>query len=724
MSADVLVELVVDGVTVQGRAGQPLLELFREQALAEVPTLCHLPGPRNWSGCGLCAVRVAGVSGTVPACDTPTAAGMVVTTCGESVERARRTALDLLLEEHGGACRRPGAPPGGEPCALCALAERLGMEPGRPRSARRVGPDDSHPLVWHDPARCALCGRCLRACEEVRGTAALTLLGRGPDARIAPAFGRNLAGSGCEGCGACAEVCPTGALRLRLPRGPRPPPPGPWLRSACALCGLACPVEQRVHEDGVVLVRSGAGADGLRLCRRGRFGPGLILAAPVLGSPLVLQEGIQAQVEWPDATARAATLLAACAQRHGGDSLVVVVSGSLTLEAGILSRWLAEEGLGTTQAGCLRGLSRAGSSSPLGWTGSAGALRSVSVADLVLLVGADPERHQPALVARIDAAHRAGADLVVVHSDPTDLGSRASLWLDPRRGTQGVLLAAVLGLLAPQAPWEGRLPSVAEAATACGIQEDRIRDLAARLAGARRVIALYDMDACWQQGAGDLPALERILAHLGCLGTGLVLLRDEAGACGAAWLGLDADLPAVLRSGRVRGALVVEADPLSDPDLAPLLRDLDTLVVLGSGPTATTRAAHVVLPIPPVIEWAGTLLALDGGLRPLRPLRPPVAGHGLLDVLADLAEALGANPPARTAADLRAWLAEEHGLPPDSLQRARAAGGYWPALGVPRVTPPYAAANLVSVVPTSRPPVPLARLVDEGLAHLERRRSP
>ncbi|MFH1464375.1 MAG: molybdopterin-dependent oxidoreductase [Pseudomonadota bacterium] len=726
MSAGGGIELVVDGLTVQARRGQTLLELIREQALGDVPTLCYWPGLTPWAGCGLCAVQVGGTPGTVPACDTLVGQGMVVTTRGEEVERARRTALALLLEDHGVACRHPGgAPPGAEPCELCAMAERMGLDTGAVRLARRSIPDDSHPLLWHDPDRCVLCGRCVRACAAAHGAAVLALVGRGVSARIAPALGRDLASSGCEGCGTCAEVCPTGALRVRLPRVPRSLPPGPWIRSSCALCGLACPVEQRVHEDGVVLVRAdrGAGASGAGLCRRGRFGPGLLLGAPVLREPLVLEGDAQGPVGWVEAVDRAATLLYACAQRHGEDAVILVASASLTLEASVLCGYLAGEGLGTTQVGSLRVRGGPGLGGAALWCSHPGAVAAVPSADLLLLVGADPERNQPLLAARIGAAQRAGAEVVVIHSDPTDLAARASLWLDPRRGTLGVLLAALLGRLEPAEVRAGRALGLADAARACGLQEGALLDLAARLERSRRPVVLYDLDDALQHGGGDLVSLQRLLHHLGGHEAGLVLLRDEAGACGAALAGLDADLPAILRSGRVRGALVVGADPLLDSETAPLLRDLDALVVLDATPTATTRAAHVVLPVPRLMEREGTFLALDGHLRPLRPLHAHAAGRGMFDVLADLAEALGASPPPRTAADLRAWIAADYGIPADVLERARAAGGPWPVSWTASVPPWGAPAETTFAHPTPRPPAPLARLVDTGLALLERRKN-
>ncbi|MFW6161905.1 MAG: [FeFe] hydrogenase, group A, partial [Planctomycetota bacterium] len=199
----------VNGRAVEAEAGETILTALTRAGL-RVPTLCHMEGLTPTGACRLCVVEVEGQRGLVPSCAYPVAEGMRVQTHSPRVIRARRTVIELLLASHPDDCLycvRNGE------CELQGLAEELGVRERRFLGRKRFAHvDASSPAIVRDPAKCILCGRCVRMCEEVQGVAAIDFIGRGSRATVGTAFGEGLNVSSCVNCGQCINVCPTGAL--------------------------------------------------------------------------------------------------------------------------------------------------------------------------------------------------------------------------------------------------------------------------------------------------------------------------------------------------------------------------------------------------------------------------------------------------------------------------------------------------------------------------------
>jgi iron-only hydrogenase group A len=160
--------------------------------------------------CRLCMVEVEGSGSLVPACSYPVAADMSVRTRSPRVLEARKTIVELLLANHPDDClycSRSGK------CDLQTLSVDLDV---RQRVFRRRPElhelDMSSPSLVRDPAKCILCGRCVRVCEEIQGVCAIDFIGRGASTQVGAAFGQGLNLSSCINCGQCILVCPTGAL--------------------------------------------------------------------------------------------------------------------------------------------------------------------------------------------------------------------------------------------------------------------------------------------------------------------------------------------------------------------------------------------------------------------------------------------------------------------------------------------------------------------------------
>jgi len=205
-----LAALTIDGRDVEARPGAGVLQTALEAGIY-IPHLCDHPDLPPYGVCRLCVVEIDGVAGLPASCVTPVVAGMVVRTRSERISAARRLAMELLLAGHQADC---GTCQKYLNCELQSLKQYLGVEELRiKRHAKLLPLNSSNPLFVHDPNKCVLCGRCVRACWDLRGVGILYYRKRGDEFYIDTAQGTSLAEAGCRFCGACVEVCPTGAMQ-------------------------------------------------------------------------------------------------------------------------------------------------------------------------------------------------------------------------------------------------------------------------------------------------------------------------------------------------------------------------------------------------------------------------------------------------------------------------------------------------------------------------------
>jgi iron-only hydrogenase group A len=205
-----MINIEVNKKTIQAKTGETLLSAMNHAGIS-VPTLCHMENLFPTGACRMCVVEVEGQRNLVPSCAYPVADGMKVTTHSPRVLRARKTIVELLLANHPDDCLYCVR---NRNCELQKLAEGLGVRERRytgDRNDHHI--DTSSPSITRDPAKCILCGRCVRVCEEVQGVSAIDFTKRGSKAIVVTAFNEGLNVSSCINCGQCVLVCPTGALR-------------------------------------------------------------------------------------------------------------------------------------------------------------------------------------------------------------------------------------------------------------------------------------------------------------------------------------------------------------------------------------------------------------------------------------------------------------------------------------------------------------------------------
>ena len=587
-------------------------------------------------------------------------------------------------------------------CDLKRYAAEYGVEIKRlAGEVRQHKIDRSHSLISLDPNKCILCGRCIRTCSDVVGLGILGFVGRGFATTVRPAMGKSMAESACIACGACVESCPTGALEAKLQYGRQ----GPWkthkVPSVCTFCSIGCDLDLNVVASGLLWATASESSklDRGELCIKGRFGTGLIQGSDRLRKPLVRKDGKLTEASWEEAIKAAAGILQNAANTHGANSVGVLAGPRMTLEAASLASHIAKA-LGTDEVGSFgrnrRGGPRHDLDDILGGTASTCRMEDIGHADLILLAGADPSVTHPVLGMAIRRALKHGAKLITVNSSPIDLLRPEDLWLDARRGTAGMIYATAIAQLLQASHESGngsQRPNMqalkasvasltpAETALASGVDAAKIQACADKIAGAKKVVAIYDLDETLERSADDLRSLAELLkvsGHLGQPGEGLLLLTSDCNSIGAKLAGIDNPL----HVDRLRAALVMFENPFGDYRATRELAEIRSLVVIDHFMTETARMAEVVLPAATLAESEGTIVSFDGRIIGIQQASNPVAGLTNIEVLARLAGELGQPAVSMDPAVLRAGIASSMGMDSADLEERRSNGAVWPSKAI------------------------------------------
>jgi len=296
----------------------------------------------------MCLVDLEGAPRPVPACAHRVGEGIVVSTNG-SHDTLRKTLTEMLLAEH----LNPN--PGGRPNELVEMAEEFDARaPFVLPDAKREPYEDRNRFMGYEPDTCILCNRCVRYTQEVMQCSALSLEGRGGEARIVPTWGRSWLDTECELCGGCLSVCPTGAIYEKFETGAAPDREKTLrkVKSTCTFCGVGCQLDLNVDPETNRIVKvtsdpSYVSNDG-NLCVKGRFAFNFVHHPDRLTEPLVRgDDGELHPTTWEHALQVAAEGLKGVKERHGPQSIGVLASARLTMEENFLIQKLARTALGT-----------------------------------------------------------------------------------------------------------------------------------------------------------------------------------------------------------------------------------------------------------------------------------------------------------------------------------------------------------------------------------------
>jgi formate dehydrogenase alpha subunit len=314
---------------------ETVLQVARREGVY-IPTLCHDDRLEPYGGCRLCLVHVEGVPRPLPACTTPVADNMEVTTETESIRKIRKDIIELLLSNHPNDCMQCEATGN---CTLQDLSYEYGVNGTRFFGEKWNLPvREDNPFITFEPNKCILCGRCTRICNEVVMAGTIELTGRGFNALPDTSFGKPRSLENCEFCGQCVSTCPTGALTDKKGRGKGRAHELKKVRTTCSYCGTGCNFDLNVKEGKIIKVTSAydAPVNQGSLCIKGRYGYDFVNSFERIKSPLIRKADRLKVVSWDEALEYIATKFKALIKKHGNNSVGAFSSSRCTNEENFL----------------------------------------------------------------------------------------------------------------------------------------------------------------------------------------------------------------------------------------------------------------------------------------------------------------------------------------------------------------------------------------------------
>ncbi|OCC23003.1 formate dehydrogenase subunit alpha [Croceicoccus estronivorus] len=422
------VTLTVDGRDVAVPEGTSVMRAAASCG-GSIPKLCATDSLESFGSCRLCLVEIDGMRGTPASCTTPVAEGMVVHTQTERLAKLRRGVMELYISDHPLDCLTCSA---NNDCELQDMAAAVGLRDvrygydGENHLGQAV--DLSNPYFLFAPVKCITCSRCVRACDEVQGTLALTVEGRGFGSAIsAGQAGDDFLSSECVSCGACVQACPTSALMEKSVKQLGKPERS--VVTTCAYCGVGCTF--RAEMKGEQLVRMVPWKDGKanrgHSCVKGRFAWGYANHQDRITKPMIRETIDQPwrEVDWEEALAFTAGRLNAIKAQHGARALGGITSSRCTNEEAYLVQKLVRGGFGSnnvdTCARVCHSPTGYGLKTTFGTSAGTQDFDSVMDADVILVIGANPTDAHPVFASRMKRRLRQGAKLIVIDPRRIDL---------------------------------------------------------------------------------------------------------------------------------------------------------------------------------------------------------------------------------------------------------------------------------------------------------------
>jgi len=460
--AQTLVSLEIDGQPVTVPAGTSVMRAAVEAGIG-VPKLCATDSVQAFGSCRLCLVEIDGRRGTPASCTTTVEPGMRVHTQTPRIEKLRRGVMELYISDHPLDCLTCSA--NGD-CELQDMAGAVGLREVRygykGENHLDAPKDESNPYFTFEASKCIVCSRCVRACEEVQGTFALTIESRGFDSKVS-AGGKLFLDSECVSCGACVQACPTATLNEKsvIKMGT----PERTVVTTCAYCGVGCSFNAELQGDQVVRMvpnKDGKANHG-HSCVKGRFAWGYTTHRDRILKPMVRAKISDPwrEVSWEEAISHAASEFKRIQAKFGRDSVGGITSSRCTNEETYLVQKMVRAAFGNnnvdTCARVCHSPTGYGLKATFGTSAGTQDFDSVEEADVIMVIGANPTDAHPVFASQMKRRLREGAKLIVVDPRRIDLVETPHVKADYHLALQPGANVAVINALAHVIVTEGLL---------------------------------------------------------------------------------------------------------------------------------------------------------------------------------------------------------------------------------------------------------------------------
>ena len=422
-----LVHVQIDGIDTTIKANSTILRAARETGI-DVPKLCSTDSLEPFGSCRMCLVEIEGRKDYPASCCTLVEEGMKIRTQTNSLAKLRRNIMELYISDHPLDCLTCSA--NGD-CELQDMAGAVGLRDVRygfdGKNHLDAPIDDSNPYFTFDPSKCIVCSLCVRACDEIQGTLALTIEGRGFESKVSASIGETFMDSECVSCGACVQACPTATLMEKsiIDHGQ----PDHSVLTTCAYCGVGCSFQAEMKGDQVVRMtpyKDGQANHG-HSCVKGRFAWGYSTHKERILDPMIREntDDPWRKVSWDEAITYAAKKFKNIQKKHGRKSIGGITSSRCTNEEVFVIQKLVRTAFANnnvdTCARVCHSPTGYGLKQTLGTSAGTQPFDSVMDADVIIVIGANPTEGHPVFASQMKRRLRQGAKLVVVDPRKIDL---------------------------------------------------------------------------------------------------------------------------------------------------------------------------------------------------------------------------------------------------------------------------------------------------------------